>query len=172
MSIGPRSWSCLNRGVILISEEGVLSLPFRLAISMLVVAIALPICMKSLTDGNAELSRNAAVDIADNLAKTISEMSSRPIGESRVLRIEEDLRLIGQGTSIEVGDFLGGRNFSAIHCSDATGWSKILQIVLPNDIDGVCSSCYLPVVIGPYSGDIAISHRGSQFEDIIVLEGL
>jgi hypothetical protein len=155
----------------LISEEGVLSLPFRLAISMLVVAIALPICMKSLTDGNAELSRNAAVDIAEDLAKAISEVSSRPIGESRVLRIEEDLRLIGSGTSIEVGDFLGGRNFSAIRCSDAMGWSNILQIVLPNGIDGVCSPRYLPVLIGPCSGDIAISHRGSQFEDIIVLEG-
>ena len=156
----------------MISEEGVLSLPFRLAVSMLVVAIALPICMKSLTDGNAELSRNAAVDIADDLSKMISKVSSRPIGESRVLRIEENLRLIGPGTSIEVGDFLGGRNFSVIRCSDATGWSKILQIVLPISIDGVCSSCYLPVVIGPGSGDIAVAHRGSQFEDIIVLEGL
>jgi len=155
-----------------ISEEGVLSLPFRLAISMLVVAIALPICMKSLTDGNAELSRNAAVDIADDLAKVISEVSSRPFGESRVLRIEENLRSIGPGISIEVGDFLGGRNFSAIRCSDDTGWSKILQIALPNNIDGVCSSCYLPVVIDSGSGDIAVAHRGSQFEDIIVLEGL
>jgi hypothetical protein len=155
-----------------ISEEGVLSLPFRLAISMLVVAIALPICMKSLTDGNAELSRNAAVDIAGDLAKTISEVSSRPIGESRILRIEEGLRLIGSGTSIEVGDFLGGRNFSAIRCSDATGWSKTLQIILPISIDGVCSPCYLPVVIGPDSSDITVAHRGSQFEDIIVLEVL
>lgn len=156
----------------MISEEGVLSLPFRLAISMLVVAIALPICMKSFTDGNAELSRNAAVDIANDIAKAISEVSSRPFGESRVLRIEENLRSIGQGTSIEVGDFLGGRNFSAIRCSDATGWSKILRIVLPINIDGVCSSSYLPVIIGPGSGDIAVAHRGSQFEDIIVLEGL
>jgi hypothetical protein len=155
-----------------ISEEGILSLPFRLAISMLVVAIALPICMKSLTDGKVELSRNAAVDIADHLSKLISEVSSRPFGESRVLRIAENLRSIDPGTSIEVGDFLGGRNFSAIRCSDATGWYKVLQITLPNNIDGVCSSFYLPVVIGPGSGDIAVAHRGSQFEDIIMLEGL
>jgi hypothetical protein len=155
-----------------ISEEGVLSLPFRLAISMLVVAIALPICMKSLTDGNVELSRNAAVNIADDLAKTISEVSSRPIGESRVLRIEENLRLIDPWTSIEVGDFLGGRNFSAIRCSDAAGWTKTLQITLPINIDGVCSSHYLPVVIDSSSRDIAVAHRGSQSEDIIVLEGL
>jgi hypothetical protein len=155
-----------------ISEEGVLSLPFRLAISMLVVAIALPICMKSLTDGNTDLSRNAAVDIAGDLAKAISEVSSRPIGESRVLRVEESLRSVGPGTSIEVGDFLGGRNFSVIRCSDASGWFVILQMILPVNIDGVCSSCYLPVVISPGSSDITVAHRGSQFEDIIVLEGL
>ncbi|HUW42654.1 MAG TPA: hypothetical protein VMW02_00295, partial [Thermoplasmata archaeon] len=59
-----------------------------------------------------------------------------------------------------------------IRCSDATGWSRILQIVLPVNIDGVCSSSYLPLAFGPGSGDITIAHRGSQFEDIIVLEGL
>lgn len=156
----------------MISEEGVLSLPFRLAISMLVVAIALPICMKSLSDGNAELSRNVAVDIADDLAEVISEVSSRPFDESRLLRIGESLTSMSPGTSIQVGDFLGGRNFSAIRCSDATGWSRVVQIVLPINIDGVCSSCYLPVSIGPCSGDFTVAHRGSQFEDIIVLEGL
>lgn len=156
----------------MVSDEGVLSLPFRLAISMLVVAIALPICVKSLTDGNAELSRDAAVDIAGDLAKTISEVSSRPVGESRALKIRENLRLLEPGTSIEVGDFLGGRNFSFIKCSDASGWSRISQIALPIKIDGVCSSDYLPVIIGPDSGDFAIVHRGFPIEDIIVLEAL
>jgi len=154
-----------------IYDEGVLSLPFRLAVSMLVVAIALPMCVRSLADGSAELSRNATVDIADGLAKTISEVSSRPIGESRFLRIEESLRLLDPGASIEVGDFLGGRNFSVIRCSDLTGWSKVLQMDLPVSIDAVCSSCYLPVVIGAGSGDITITHKGSQFEDIILVDG-
>lgn len=154
----------------MIPDEGVLSLPLRLAVSMLVVAIALPLCMKSIADGSVELSRNAAVDIADDLAKTISEVSSRPIGESRFLRIEENLRLLGPGASIEVGDFLGGRNFSTIRCSDSTGWCKVLHVELPICIDAVCSACYLPVVIGAGSGDVTVAHRGSQFEDIIVVE--
>jgi hypothetical protein len=157
--------------VRVISDEGALSLPFRLAVSMLVVAIALPMCMRSLSDGKAELSRNAAIDIADDLANTISEVSSRPIGESRILRIGEDLRLLGSGASIEVGDFLGGRNFTVIRCSDSTGWTRVLQMDLPVGIDAVCSSCYLPFVMGSGSGDVTVAHRGSQFEDIIVVEG-
>lgn len=156
----------------MISEEGVLSLPFRLAISMLVIAIAMPICMKSLADGGAEISRNAALDIAGDIARAISEVSSRPIGESRVLRIGEDIRLMNPGTSIEVGDFLGGRNFSVIRCSDSSGWSETQTMVLPIDIDGVCSPSYLPVKLSSGCGDIAVAHRGSHFEDIIMLEGL
>lgn len=156
----------------MISEEAVLSLPFRLTISMLVVAIALPMCMKSLEDGGSELSRNAAVDIAGDLSRAISEVSSRPIGESRILRIEERLRLFDPGTSIEVGDFPGGRNFSTIRCSDTTGWFRILHIILPTDIDGVCSPYFVPVTIEPDFGDIAISHGGTQSENIILLEGL
>lgn len=152
-------------------EEGVLSLPFRLGISMLVIAVAMPICLQSLADGRSELSRDAAVGIAARIADAVSEVAHRSIGESRVLRIGESLLDIGKGTSIVIGDLFGGKNYSLIRCSDDSGWSRIVPIDLPQDTDAVCSSLYLPLTLSSTPTDIEISHRGSQSEDVIILEG-
>jgi hypothetical protein len=139
---------------------------------MLVIAMALPVCVKSLADGSHDLSRTAAIEIAKEISDAISEVSHRSIGESRLLSIGEALHMMAPGMEIRIGDTFGGRNYSSIACSDQAGWFVTLSVSLPGSIDGVCSPSRQPVFVGSDSGDVIVSHDGSANEDIIVLRPL
>lgn len=152
------------------SDQGVVSLPFKLAISMLVISLAVPLCLQSLNDTNALLGRNAAVGIAERISRTVSELSMRPAGESRLLMIGDGLHGIGPGMSIVVGDVFDGENFSMIRCKDPSGWTKTIAIDLSPEIRGLCSGEFLPLSLDRYSGDILIAHKMMGSAHFILLE--
>lgn len=149
------------------SEEGVLSLPLRLAVSMLVVSLALPLCLQSLSDGGRELARAAAVRISEEISKVAEEVSYRPLGESRVLRIAEEMRTLGKSISIVAGNLLGEENYSSVICSDPSGWQHIAPVDLPPVIVGFCSFEMQLFEIGAVPGDILISHRSHPCGEIV-----
>lgn len=151
------------------SEDGVMSLPFRLAISMLVVAIALPMCMQSLSDSGREVSRRAAVEAAREIAQVAEQISSRPVGESRVLWPGDDLSSVGPDISIVIGSLLGEASFAVIHCTDSTGWNVTVPVNLSPQIVGFCSFDLMPMTIGCDSGNLLISHCQHPIGELIQL---
>jgi len=151
------------------SEDAVMSLPLRLAISMLVVSIALPLCLQSLSDGGRELSRRAAMETAEEISRIAEELSSKPVGESRVLPVAAELRSVGPAVSIIVGSLLGEEGFASIRCTDATGWEVVMSVDLSPEIVGFCSYDLMPLTIGCDSGDILISHGRHPIGEVIQL---
>ncbi len=137
---------------------------------MLVMAMAVPICLQSLADGSDEMSRSAAVDLAEEISDEISRISFCPIGESSELSIGEKLGTLSADCEIHIGDIFGRDGFPFIKCGDRSGWSAVITIELSDEIDGVCSPERLPVVLTSLFGSIRLYHSGSQFDDIILLE--
>jgi len=149
------------------SEEGVMSLPLRLAVSMIVVSLALPLCLQSISDGGRELSRTAAMRVSEEISRAAGEVSSKPVGESRVIRTGEDIRALGQSVTIIVGRLLGEGGFDSIRCADSYGWTRLVRVDLSPEIVGFCSFDLQPVIIGAGSGDILISHGRHPCGDIV-----
>ena len=151
------------------SEEGVMSLPFRLAISMLIVSLALPICLQSISDGEREVSHRLARQAAQEISRIAEELSSKPVGESRMFEVSDDLRSMGSGISIVAGSLLGEDSFSSIRCTDATGWAVVVFVQLSPQIVGFCSFDLMPLTIDRNTGDILISHGRHACGEIIQL---
>lgn len=148
-------------------EDAVTSLPLRLAVSMLVVSIAVPICMQSLSDGEREISHRSAMEIAQEISGIAEELSSKPVGESRILHIGDDLRAIGPVVSILVGSLLGNESYASIQCIDASGWRMVIAVELSPVIVGLCSFDCMPLTIGCDSGNLLISHVNHAAGEII-----
>jgi len=144
-----------------------LSLPFRIAVSMLVVSLAIPLCVQSLCDGNMEVSRRVATEIAQEISNTARELSLRPVGESRLMSIGDCLSQLDPGMSVVVGSLLGEDNYSIIRCSDGRGWSRVVSVDLSPLVKGFCSPGSIPLTIGRDSGDLLISHSRNQIGEII-----
>lgn len=144
-----------------------LSLPFRIVISMLVVSLAIPMCVQSITDGNQDISRKVAVEIAQEISNTAREISFRPVGESRLISLGDYLSQLDSSISVVIGSLLGEDNFSFIRCSDGRGWSRIVLVDLPPLVRGFCSADSSPLTIGKDSGDLLISHMRNQIGEII-----
>lgn len=151
------------------SEEGAMSLPFRLAVSMLVVSLALPICMQSISDGERAVSRRVALLTAQEISRLAEELSSRPVGESRVMEVADDLRSMDFSILIVAGSTLGEDNFPILCCSDGTGWSIVMQVYFPPTIIGFCSFDFMPCTIDCNTGDLVISHGMHSLGEIIQL---
>lgn len=151
------------------SEEGVMSLPFRLAVSMLIVSLALPMCLQSLSDGERDVSHRLARQAAQEISRIAEELSSKPVGESRVFEVGDELSSMGTGISIVAGAFLGEESFSSIRCTDATGWAVVVPVQLSPRIAGFCSFDFMPLTIDHNTGDIIISHGRHAGGEIIQL---
>jgi hypothetical protein len=144
-----------------------LSLPFRIAVSMLVVSLAIPICVQSLCDGDLDISRKVATQIAQEISNTAREISLRPVGESRLMSLGDYLSQLDPGISLVIGSLLGEGNYSIIRCSDGRGWSRIVPVDLPPLVKGFCSSDSAALTIGRDSGNLLISHSRNQIGEII-----
>lgn len=151
----------------MLSEEGVISLPLRLAVSMLIVSLALPVCIQSLSDGERELARDAAVRMSEEISRAAEEVSSKPVGESRLITFRDFADMGRYSISLTAGSFLGEEDFSRIRCDDATGWAILIQVDLSPIIVGFCSFDLRPFSLGACSGDILISHGKHPCGEII-----
>jgi hypothetical protein len=149
------------------SKEGVLSLPLRLAVSMLVVSLALPICIQSISDGRRELSRTSCMELSEEIARMAEEVSSKPVGESRIIELDVIEWTEGKSIRITVGCILGENNFSVIRCTDDAGWSRLVQVDLSPSIVGLCSFDLRPFTISGQLGDLVISHVRHSCGEIV-----
>lgn len=153
----------------MLSNEAVLSIPFRLAISVVVLSLAMPICLNCMDTGEIELSRKAAFEICMRIKDGIELVATGGIGGSRVIELADKGALLRSGTEITVGDFPAGPNSSMIRCSDSGGWSRAIQINIDSGIAGVCSPILSPIKIDRHSRLILISHEIVDGLDLILV---
>jgi len=170
MNTKQRSWSFRNNGLRARNREGVLSLPFRLSITVIVIALVLPICIQCISSESEELSRRAAITIAERIAQTASELSNRPSCESRLMKIEKHLHMLTTKMYIVAGAMPGDQNSSLIRCYGNNGWKTTLHADLGLKIEGICSSNCSSFIITRNSGDLVMSRIQTERWDLLILE--
>lgn len=141
------------------SDEGVLSIPFRLAISVVVFSLAMPMCLSCIESGNIDLSRKAALEISQKVARVIETVSEGGIGEMRIVHIGDQISLLRQDVKIVIGDYPAGPNSALILCSDSKNWKRTVHLNLDRSITGVCSPELSPFVIARTSVSLTVSHQ-------------
>lgn len=153
----------------MLSDSGVLSIPFRLGISIIVLSLAMPICVNCMDSGSTELSRKAALEICQKLACTIEIVSRGGIGEMRIVDISERVGMLRPDVEISVGDFPSGHNSTMIFCSDSKNWRRGFHLDIGSSIDGVCSAGLSPVIITRMSTTVTISHQTIGALNLIIV---
>jgi len=151
------------------SDEAVLSIPFRLAISIAVLSLVMPLCITCIETGNSELSRKAAFEICQRIGTEIEIVSIGGIGESRNLDISDRVGLLGSDIEIVVGDYPAGSNSSMISCSDSKGWKRAIRLDIGTAIIGVCSPALSPVTITRNSASICVSHTIIENMNLVIV---
>jgi len=153
------------------SSDGALSIPFRLAISAVVLSMTMPICIDAIADEKDRLSENASIYIAEKIARTASDLSFRPVGESREIRIEKHLALVDSDILIIVGDIPGERNSSVVRCIGNDGWKRIISPRLGAGIQGICSRNGGSFIIHEGSHDLRMEHTYLNGKRVLMMEG-
>lgn len=132
-------------------------MPFRLAISAIILSLVLPICADCLVNGTHEISRMVAISISEDLSEAVVELAERSPSESRLLRISGSAELLGFHTTIRVGDDPTGRYRTAIICGDSTGWTFTLTLNVEDEIECICSDEMRTFEIGKGCGDLKLT---------------
>ncbi|MDH4122719.1 MAG: hypothetical protein OEV21_01330 [Thermoplasmata archaeon] len=151
------------------SDQAVISIPYRLAISGLIISLTIPICLQSIAQIDAEMSRLIAQEIASDVKKAIETASYRYPGESRLLSIGSRLNLLNIGLKIIIGDRPGGENSHIITCRDGTGWQSTALVELGGSVAGICSPHYSSVILEKGSRDVLVEHSLTKFGDMIMV---
>jgi len=121
------------------SSGGITSIPFRLAISVIILSLVMPICAECLVNGTHEISRMAAISISEDISRAAVELANGRLGESRSIGISDRVDLLDFHTTIRVGDNPAGRYGTTIICSDKTGWTFTITMRVEDELECVCS---------------------------------
>jgi len=153
----------------LLSDSGVMSIPFRLSISVIVLSLSVPICVNCIDSNNLQLSEKIAFSITQNLADTLAEISSKGFGESRIYDISRETKLLDPRVEIIVGDYPAGHFSSIIRCSGPGNWNRSVHIELGIGTVGISSADMSPFIVSKNTGRIRISHEFIDGMDLVIL---
>ena len=153
----------------MLSNDGVLSIPFRLGISIVVLSLVMPVCVSCMDSGNTELSRMAALEICKKLAYAMEIVSQGGIGEMRVVDISNRIGLLRPDVEITVGDYPAGPNSTMIICSDSKNWKRVLNLDIDRSIVGICSPTLSPLTVTRQSATITVSHKIIENLNLIIV---
>ena len=142
-------------------------MPFKLAISAIIISLVLPICADCLSNGTHEISRMAAISISEDISNAVVELAKRTAGESRLLRISYDADLLDFHTKIRVGGDPAGRYAVTIICSDNSGWTFSVTPNIEGEVDCICSAGFKSFEISRGCGDLKLIK--DQMDDFLCI---